>query len=65
MVAMMAEELLTVDEVAARLKLTPYTIREWLRAGRIRGIRIGSRRAGWRVAESEVERFIREQAAAE
>ena len=61
MVAAMAEEMLTVEEVAARLKLTPYTIREWLKAGRIRGIRLGSRRAGWRIPASELERFIAEQ----
>lgn len=56
----MADELLTVEEVAARLKLTPYTIREWLKSQRLRGIRLGSRRAGWRVPASEVERLLRE-----
>jgi excisionase family DNA binding protein len=60
MVAAMAEELLTVEEVAARLKLSPYTIREWLKAGRMRGLRIGSRRAGWRVPTSELERLLAE-----
>ena len=62
MVAAMAEELLTVEDVAERLKLTPYTIREWLKAGRMRGIRLGSRRAGWRIPLSEVDRFLNERA---
>jgi excisionase family DNA binding protein len=65
MVTQMAEELLTVEEVAARLKLTPYTIREWLKAGRLHGVRIGSRRAGWRIPASELDRYMSAQAIAE
>jgi excisionase family DNA binding protein len=53
-----AEELLTVAEVAERLKLTEETIRVWLREGRLQGVRLSTRRAGWRVPESEVERMI-------
>jgi excisionase family DNA binding protein len=55
---MTEERLLTVDQVADRLQVTPATVRDWLRAGKIRGMRIGATRAGWRVRESEIQRFI-------
>lgn len=54
----MSDELLTVDEVAARLKVHPETIREWLRAKRLRGSRLGGTRLGWRIRASELERFV-------
>jgi excisionase family DNA binding protein len=54
------EELLTVEEVAERLKLSQETIRIWLRTGRLRGIRLGTRRSGWRVPASEMERLLTE-----
>lgn len=49
---------LTVEEVAKRLSLSHETIRRWLRSGHIKGVRIGVRRAGWRIPESEVERVL-------
>lgn len=55
---MQGDELLTVPEVAARLKVSEETVRRWLRDGHLRGRRIGSTRAGWRVLESELRRFI-------
>ena len=36
------EELLTVDEVARRLKLHPETVRRWIRAGKLRAIRLAA-----------------------
>jgi excisionase family DNA binding protein len=57
----MAEDrLLTVQEVAERLRLKPETVRRWLRSGKLRGISLGSDHAGWRVRESEVARFLGE-----
>jgi excisionase family DNA binding protein len=35
---MVDEELLTVDEVARRLKLHAETVRRWIRAGKLRAI---------------------------
>jgi excisionase family DNA binding protein len=52
------DELLTVEEVAERLKLSQETIRIWLRNGRLSGIRLGTRRSGWRVRASEIDRLI-------
>lgn len=33
--------LLTVDETAKYLKVSPYTVRKWLRTGKLRGHKIG------------------------
>ncbi len=53
------EPLLTVPEVAQRLRVTAETVRRWLRAGRLRGARI-SDAAGYRIPRSEVARLLRE-----
>lgn len=52
------ERYLTVPEVAERLRLTPATIRRWLREGKLRGVLLNDR-AGYRVPESEVGRILR------
>jgi len=54
---------LTVDEVSERLHFSGETIRRWLRSGRLRGIRMGERRAGWRIAERDLDAFIRDRIA--
>lgn len=49
---------LTVREVAETLKVTDATVREWLRAGKIRGSKLsGTAKDRWRVPLSEVERL--------
>ncbi len=48
----MPELLLTVEQAAERLQLTPYTIRVQLRARRLRGIKRGR---AWRVPESALQ----------
>ncbi len=50
---------LTIDEVAARLRVAPLTIRRWLQGGRIHGAQIGGPRGHWRIPESELERIER------
>jgi len=52
------EPVLTVDEVAQRLRLSPVTVRRWLRAGKLRGVRLGQTKAGWRVRLSEVQALL-------
>lgn len=54
---MAQERWLTVPEVADVLRVHPETVREWLRAGRMRGVRIG-RRSGWRISESQLGEFL-------
>ena len=50
-------EWLTVEEVAARLRVTPRTVRGWLQDGRLSGRNIGGR-AGWRVRQEDVDAFM-------
>ncbi len=58
MAAMADEQLLTVEQIADRLQVTEWTVRNWLRQGRLRGLRLGSRTAGWRVRPSDLEHFL-------
>jgi len=59
MVAIMADErLLTVPEVAERLRVSEFTVRVWLRQRKLTGYRPGGTKAGWRVRESDLEQFI-------
>ncbi len=53
------DRLLTVGEVAARLRTTPETVRRWLRAGRLQGVRLGGTKLGYRIPASEVERLLK------
>jgi len=48
---------LTVSEVAARLKVTPLTVRRWLQAGALNGIEQEDR-ARCRISESDLASFI-------
>ncbi|MBX6754529.1 MAG: helix-turn-helix domain-containing protein [Thermorudis peleae] len=56
----MAERMLTVREVADQLRVSPETVRRWLRDGKLRGLWI-SDRGGWRIPASELARFIQER----
>ncbi len=53
-------EYLTVAEVAERLKVYPGTVKRWLRDGKLAGVSLGDR-AGWRIAEEDLARFLRQQ----
>lgn len=54
---MTSDDLLTVSDVAARLKVTDETVREWLRTNQMSGYNFGGR-TGWRVPASEIERLL-------
>lgn len=58
--AAVVERYLTVHEVAAHLGVTEDTVRRWLRERRIRGFMPGGARSGYRIRESELERFVSE-----
>ena len=65
MISTMTERLLTPAEVGQRLGVSAYTIREWLKVGRLRGFRLGATKLGWRVRESDLDRFIEQLAKGE
>jgi excisionase family DNA binding protein len=48
-------ELLTAKQVAAILQLSPKTVKDWLREGKLTGCRIGR---VWRVKGADLEAFI-------
>ena len=51
--------MLTVAEVAERLRINPETVRVWLRQGKMQGFLPGGDRMGYRIPESEVARVLR------
>jgi len=54
--------MLTVEQVAEHLAVNAEAVRRWLRAGELRGVRLGGTKAGWRVAAAELRRFLEERA---
>jgi excisionase family DNA binding protein len=55
---MNGDELLTVQEADARLKMSPEIVRRWLRCGKLQGYWLGGDRGGYRLAESDLEDFV-------
>ncbi len=51
---------LTAQQVADRLQVTPATVKRWLREGQLPGVMLGDR-AGWRVAEADLDAYLRAQ----
>jgi excisionase family DNA binding protein len=51
----MADEYLTIEEVAAKVKVKPKTVREWLRTKRLKGVKAGH---FWRVRPEDLEVFL-------
>ncbi len=57
----MAERLLSREEVAERLGLSPLTVGDKLRAGELPGFHVGRL---WRVREADLDAYVRELAEA-
>ena len=51
-----SDELLTIAEVAAYLKLSRRTAWRWCKSGRLPAVKIGHQ---WRISQSDLEAFIR------
>jgi len=51
------ERLMTPEEVAERLAITPKTVRRFLREGRLKAVKVGRL---WRVRESDLLRYMGE-----
>ena len=56
---MQEDELLTVDEVAAILKIHPRTVRALVQNKELKRVMIGKRE--YRIRRSELERFLKER----
>lgn len=54
----MPPEILTIDEVAAYLRLTPQTIYKWAQEKRIPAVKLGKE---WRFRRSIIDRWFDEQ----
>jgi excisionase family DNA binding protein len=52
----MTDEFLTVAQVADLLKISEQTVRNWIDAGKLRGIRAGARRV--RIARADLDAFL-------
>ena len=46
----------TVKEVSDRLEVAEATVRLWIKSGSLRAIDIGK---GWRIADTDLERFLK------
>jgi excisionase family DNA binding protein len=53
----MMDKLLTPERAAEILGVKLRTMREWLRTGRIKGVKAG---ALWRIRENDLEAFLKE-----
>ena len=52
----MVERLLTPEEVAKKLAMSVKSVRNWLRQGKLKGIKVGRL---WRIRESDLEEFLK------
>lgn len=55
---MVIERTYSTTQVAEIMQVKNYTVRSWLRNGRLRGININGR---WRVRESTLNEFMKEK----
>jgi excisionase family DNA binding protein len=50
---------LTTQQIAADMQVHERTVIAWIKAGRLPGLYLGSRKAGYRVRREDYERFAR------
>lgn len=55
----MSQRLLTPEEIAEMLSVTTRTVCDWLRSGRLRGVKAGRL---WRVSREDLDTFLRRAA---
>ena len=55
---MAGDELLTVRQVALRLKMNEETVRRWIKAKRLHALMPGGPKLGWRIPASELDRYL-------
>jgi excisionase family DNA binding protein len=59
MVNILEDELLSVEQVARVLGVSPDTVRRYVRQKKLKGVRLS--KTNLRIRRSEVERFIKER----
>ena len=52
----MEEKLLTVSEIAKRFNFSTDAVRKWIKHGKLKAIRVGSR---WRIPESALHESLK------
>ena len=57
--AILNDELLTVEQVAAELQLHPDTVRRYIRERKLKAVRLSS--TNMRIRRSELDRFLKER----
>jgi len=53
----MNDQALTPDEAARILKVSPQTVRRWLRDGSIKGTKVGGGKL-WRISQTTIESYL-------
>jgi excisionase family DNA binding protein len=51
------EKVLTPEEAAELLQVSPFTVRKWLRSGKLKGVKAGR---VWRIREKDLIEFLEE-----
>jgi excisionase family DNA binding protein len=54
----MENKLLSLEQVASHLGVHRDTVYKLVRSGRLPALQLGGRKAGWRVAEEDLQKFI-------
>ena len=54
---MIEQHLLTVRDVATKLRVTEPTVREWITSGQLAAIELGGR-TGYRITETDLAAFM-------
>ena len=52
------ERLLTVKQITERLQVSQDSVYRWLADGRLKGVRLGGTRVGWRISEKDLREFL-------
>lgn len=50
-------EIFTIGQAAKKLSVSDYTLRDWLRKGKIKGSKIGNGRL-WRITEDQIKEYL-------
>lgn len=54
----MSDKILTPEDAAEMLQVSPGTVRKWLRKGLLKGTKVGGGRL-WRISQSTIEEYIK------